>query len=68
MISFHKNADEYVHAVIKIMEKYLTGNNKNKLVECIIILLKSHDAYLCSEIVPRLAEIFCYHNNFRVKK
>lgn len=38
------------------------------MIETIIILLKSHDAYICTELVPRLAEIFCYHNNFRVKK
>ena len=31
------------------------------------MILKSHDAYLCTELVPRLSEVLCYHSNFRIK-
>jgi hypothetical protein len=37
-------------------------------VDCVVGLLRSHEAYLCTEMVPRLAEIFCYHNEFRVRR
>lgn len=32
-----------------------------------MMILKSHDAYLCTELVPRLSEVLCYHSNFRIK-
>lgn len=68
LISFHKNSDEYVQSIIKLVEKYIVSGARTQIMEAIVTLLKSHDAYLCTELVPRLAEIFCYHNNFRVKK
>jgi hypothetical protein len=68
LVGLQRQADDYVQPVIKIIEKYLVSGNKTRLVECILGLLRAHDAHLCTEVVPRMAEIFCYHNNFRIKR
>lgn len=68
LVAIQRHSDDYVQPVIKIIERFLVSGIKTRLVDCALGLLRAHDAYLCTEVVPRLAEIFCYHNNFRVKR
>jgi hypothetical protein len=48
LTNYSKRADEYVQSVIKAIEKYLVNSIKTPLIDNIIVLLKDHDAFLCT--------------------
>ena len=68
LVGLQRHSDGFVAPVIRVVERLLVSGTRTRVADCSVALLRAHEAYLCAEVVPRLAEIFCYHNNFRVKR
>lgn len=65
---FHRHPTGFIDYFMHQLEYHLLQNATSRPFEWLKLLWKEGNVYLTSESISRLAEILCFHNNFRIKR
>jgi hypothetical protein len=68
LVEFHRSPHNYIDFFMQQMEQFLITNTKNTYFHWFKSLSKEGEVYLTSEALARLADIFCFHKLFTIKK